>query len=641
MPIRVERHELGPRCFVLGRRVHECHAGGFLLTAAAVAFALGVGPLLLLAAIPGAWMLIKDWRDLFPRSRDEASWRLGVHRRPRPLRHVRRAEWLAPLSGVLTALLGLVNITSTLTPDIGSREHLLRETLPERLPVLAHAFALPAGTALLIVGFYLARRRRRAWLAAVAVLGVAGLLNLLKGLDVEEASASWLLAGLLVWGRAAFWVQHEARDWRSDLKRAGLIATASLAAVVAAAFAQRWGTAPQPPGTLVDEVVSLLTFGSGSIRYAEWLEWLPAGVALVELGAVLAIACLLFKPLGAPGRVEAEAKELVHRIVRDHGRDTLSYFKLRSDQQYLFDCERRAFLGYRIEGGVLLVAGDPVGPPDALPSLVRELCAFAEARGLKLGVLGASERFASLARDAGLHSLYIGDEAIVELERFSLEGRAIRKVRQSVTRLERAGYAAELVAPGSLDAGGLQEYEAVSSRWLAGRRGRGFSMAMDSLHGEQCADTTLVVARDGAGSTRGFLHLVPVYGRPAASLSSMRRDPDTPNGLTEFLIVQAIEMLRERGVRELSLNFAAFARLLRSPRHYGERVVGKLLPLADTCFQVESLYRFNAKFQPRWQPRYLLYEGALGLPRTGLAAMWAEGQLPKPALRSSAAARAV
>ena len=163
---------------------------------------------------------------------------------------------------------------------------------------------------------------------------------------------------------------------------------------------------------------------------------------------------------------------------------------------------------------------------------MRELCAFAEARGLKLGVLGASEQFAALARDAGLRSLYIGDEAIVELERFSLEGRAIRKVRQSVTRLERAGYAAELVAPGSLDAAGLQEYQAVSSRWLAGRRERGFSMAMDSLHGEQCADTTLVIARDGAGSVRGFLHLVPVYGRPAVSLSSMRRDPDTPNGMT-------------------------------------------------------------------------------------------------------------
>jgi lysyl-tRNA synthetase class 2 len=114
------------------------------------------------------------------------------------------------------------------------------------------------------------------------------------------------------------------------------------------------------------------------------------------------------------------------------------------------------------------------------------------------------------------------------------------------------------------------------------------------------------------------------------SLSFMRRDPGTPNGLTEFMVVKAIELLRERGVHEMSLNFAAFARWLHSPRHVIERALGKLIALGNPFFQIESLYRFNAKFFPRWEPRYLVYEGALGLPRTGLAAMWAEGQLPKP-----------
>jgi lysyl-tRNA synthetase class 2 len=71
---------------------------------------------------------------------------------------------------------------------------------------------------------------------------------------------------------------------------------------------------------------------------------------------------------------------------------------------------------------------------------------------------------------------------------------------------------------------------------------------------------------------------------------------------------------------------------MHSPTRWYERVLGKVVALANPFFQIESLYRFNAKFFPRWEPRFLVYEGALGLPRAGLAAAWAEGQLPKPRL---------
>jgi lysyl-tRNA synthetase class 2 len=116
------------------------------------------------------------------------------------------------------------------------------------------------------------------------------------------------------------------------------------------------------------------------------------------------------------------------------------------------------------------------------------------------------------------------------------------------------------------------------------------------------------------------------------SLSFMRRDPGTPNGLTEFLVARAAELLRDRGQQEMSLNFAAFAKWMHSPAGRVERALGRLVALGNPFFQIESLYRFNAKFFPRWEPRYLVYEGVLGLPRAGIAAMWAEGQLPKPSL---------
>jgi lysyl-tRNA synthetase class 2 len=618
-------------------RLHECHAGAVLMLGALALLAIGValpGAALWLTAAVGAWMLIKDWQDFFPSRRDASAWRVGIHRRPHPLRTARKSDWLPGLLGRLAILVGLVNVMSALTPDLGSRAHLVRQAVPGEVPLLAHAFALPAGAALVVLGFYLTRRRRRAWWAAVVVLTAAGFANLLKGLDVEEAVVSWALAAIVIWGRESFYVRQRASDRLTAVKRIAIVVGGCLATIaLALVAASHWGSPALTPARALGELAAPLTLSKGPIHYRHAFGWVPLGIGIVELGALLGVAYMAFRPRALPGRLpEPRMQMLARTIVDSHGHDTLSFFKLRADQPYFFDTSMRSFAAYRIEGGTLMLSGDPVGPRDALPGLVRELCSFAEARGLKIGVVGASEEFAHLSTQAGLKSLYIGDEAIVEVARFSLEGRAMRKVRQSVARLEREGYEAELAELGELDGKTLTALEQVSERWRGGASERGFSMAMEGLCGAHLRDTRIVIARDAEGAPRGFLHFVPTAGN-AMSLSFMRRDPDTPNGLMEFLVVRAIQLLGELGISELSLNFAAFARLLHSPGGRHERVLAKLICTADRIFQVESLYRFNAKFAPRWQPRYLLYEGRFGLTRAGLAAMWAEGQLPKPRLR--------
>jgi len=572
---------------------------------------------------------------LFLIDRHRPGPRLRFPGRRAPFRARKRLHSLAPLAGACTVGLGLVNAGSALTPGLHSRMRLLLELVPREVPVAAHALALSAGVSLVILGVYLIRRRRRAWALAVAVLVAAGALNLLKGLDIEEALACWCLAGLLVWGRDAFTVVHEDSGWRVPLLRSAAVIGGVLAASIATLLmASHWGTPGLNPARALAETTAALTLSSGPIDYREHFEWVPGALVVLWTGGLLTVAWQLFRPLAGPrGLPPGGLRPLARELVASHGADTLSFFKLRTDKHHFFDRSRRAFVGYRIEAGVLLVSGDPVGPAEAVPGLLRDLCGFAEARGLAIGVVGASEEFAELAGGAGLSSFYIGDEAIVELAGFSLEGRAVRKVRQAVTRTRKAGYSVVLRSMRELSEPELRELEQVSERWRGDEPERGFSMAIDSLRGDHLDESLVVVARDAAGHVRGFLHFAPCYGRPAVSLGLMRRDRDTVNGLTEYLVVSAIEMLRERGVEEMSLNFAAFARWLRDPSGLVERTLGRVVTLANPYFQIESLYRFNAKFSPRWQPRYLLYErGPLGFARTGLVAMSAEGQLPGASL---------
>jgi lysyl-tRNA synthetase, class II len=542
----------------------------------------------------------------------------------------RIARLLPPSAAVAAALVGVVNIASALTPSIRWRGHLLLAVEPVQAMRLFHALALPAGTALLLVAPYLAKRRRRAWQVAVVLMLALGFFDLLKGLDFEETLITWAAGAMLLAGGGAFSVRHDPITLRSVIWRGPLL---GIAGVAVAALATRASQGHPSWSSVLRETADLLRWQSGPIHFHHHFGWIPLAVHLVELGTLLSIGYVTFRPLAAPrGLPTPAARQAAAKLVRAYGTDTLSFFKLRADKHYLFSHDGRAFVGYRIENGVLLLSGDPVGPEDTFPGLLRQLKAFAETRGLKLGAVGASERLCPLYEQLRLRTIYLGDEAIIELERFSLEGRAIRKVRQSVSRLSKAGYAAEVHELRALDSGTLDQIEEVLERGREGAPERGFSMAMDSLTGQNDHETLLVLARDGDGTIRGVLHFVPCYGRRTVSLSFMRRDPQTPNGLTEFLVVKAVELLRDRGLTEMSLNFAAFAKWIHSPVKRHERLLGRLVALGNPLFQIESLYRFNAKFFPRWEPRYLVYEGAFGLPRAGIAALRAEGQLPKPSL---------
>ncbi len=497
--------------------------------------------------------------------------------------------------------------------DVGRHE--ARKGLPRPAGRLACVHAATGA----VCAFYLGRRRRRAWQAALALLLGLAVLDLLKGFDFEEALLSVGAAVLLWAGRGAFYVRHGRPSSRVLLRA---LAGAGVAVALVAGFVLVIAHADSPR-LLARETADLLLWRHGPIAFGDDVVWVPFAAGAVALAGLIAFAYLAFRPL-APPTESTRDRRLAADLVRAHGRDTLAFFKLRRDTQYFFGSDQRAFVGYRTEGNVLLLSGDPVGDAASLPLLLRETCAFAERHGLRLGAIGVGAQTLPLFRDAGMRSLYIGDEAIVETARFSLEGRSVRKVRQSVSRLEAADYTIEARELGRLDRDTRAQLHAVSARWLDGAPERGFSMAMDSLEADHQPESVVVLARDADGLVRGFLHFVPSYGRPAMSLSFMRRDRDTPNGLTEYLVVKAIDLMRERGIEELSLNFAAFARLIRA-----QGAAARALAVADRFFQVERLYRFNAKFDPRWEPRYLVFEGALGLPRVGLAAMLVEGQLPR------------
>jgi lysyl-tRNA synthetase class 2 len=358
---------------------------------------------------------------------------------------------------------------------------------------------------------------------------------------------------------------------------------------------------------------------------------------LVSLGAATAVvtAYLALRPAEPTVTLSCEEEERLRRLLDLHGgRDSLGYFSLRRDKGVVFSPTGKAAVSYRVVSGVMLAAGDPVGDPEAWPGAIGEFTKVARAHAWTPAVIGCGERGGDVwVREAGLRALQLGDEAIVDVEEFSLAGRAMRNVRQMVTRVERAGYVTSVRRLRDLEPAEIEELRRQAGAWRGAVVERGFSMALGRFGGDNDGDCVVVTAhRDGR--LAALLHFVP-WGSSGLSLDLMRRDRSAHPGLNELLIVAAIRAAPGLGVTRLSLNFAVFRDALERGARLGAGPVLRswrsLLLLGSQWFQIDSLYRFNAKFRPCWEPRFICYPGPADVPRVALAALEAEAFLVSPA----------
>jgi len=498
------------------------------------------------------------------------------------------------------ALVGAIGIASALTPEFANRYDLVKGVLPPGVPTAARVFALAFGIALVWLSRSLARRKQRAWQLAVVVVIAAAIAHLAKGLDFEESASSLLLLAALVRWRRRFDVPGDPRAVQPVL----LIVIAALAA-------------------------TLLTLGI-ELRGAELPDRADDLFTAVGLLAGFVVLGLWLRPLSEAVAQTVGERRVARDLVEKYGSDSLSFFALRRDKSFFFSPTRRAFLAYRVVSGAALVSGDPVGDAAEFDALLAEFRRVAHARGWRLAILGASHESLPRYERLGMRGIAMGNEAVLRPEAFSLEGRAIRKVRQSVSRLTKAGYTFKVVAADDVDDGLRAELEAVSAVWRGNQAERGFSMAMDDLYADGTMFAIAVSPEDEVG---GFMHMAPSPAGGGWSLSTMRRRPTTPNGLMEFLVVETLVWAKECQVAEVSLNFCALADFL-SPElavTVSRRVLRRALLSADNVFQLERLHSFSRKFHPDWRPRYLCVEKLGDLPLVGLAYLRVEQLLTPPA----------
>ena len=560
--------------------------------------------------------------------------------RDRAVERRSKRRWVPIAAGLLTFLLGLRDIAVVVRPHLWERVAVIDHVLPGTVDTalihgLTGATLVVAGGLLILLSHALRRRKRRAWRVVTVVLAVSVLLHVAHGPHLRVVSA-WLpwdavLLAALVGYRKEFFAEGDPKTrWRALFAFVGLGSASFVIGTLLIVLRRHQVYGSLSPGRVVAHVAQGLVGVSGPLQFRGDRTADLISFTLIALGAFTAVLTvyLVLRPAEPRAVLAAADEEQMRSLLASYGdHDSLGYFALRRDKSVLWSGSGKSCIAYRVLSGVMLASGDPLGDREAWPGAIKQFLAEAERHAWVPAVLGCSEVGGEVwSRLSHMSALELGDEAIVDVAEFSLEGRTMRNVRQMVNRVERAGYTMSVSRVRDLTPAAIAAFRAKAADWRGSETERGFSMALGRF-GDPADGDCVVVAAVKGGAVRAFLHFVP-WGADGLSLDLMRRDRDAEPGLNEYLITAALQACPSLGVTRVSLNFAVFRSALERGGRLGAGPVLRawrgMLLFASRWFQIESLYRFNAKFAPEWVPRFIVYPGASDLPRIAMAALEAE-----------------
>ncbi len=513
-------------------------------------------------------------------------------------------KWVSPLVpdalAFTTFLGGVVLLASGATPSLHSRMAWLNDVLPLPLVELSHFVGSLVGVGLLFLAWGLQRRLDAAYHLSVLLLATGIVVSLLKGLDYEEAIALSVMLVLLVSAREHF---YRKASLGHDLPGA------------------RWFVAM---GVVVLASVWLGAFAFKHVEYSDQLWWrfsihgdaprfLRASVGAVVLTLVLALTRLMRAARPEPPTLSPELRRRVEVIVEVSPR-TEARLAYLDDKSFLLAESTDAFIMYAVQGSSWIAMGDPVGPERDWADLIWRFRELADQHGGRPIFYQVGPENLPVYVEAGLTLLKLGEEALVPLAEFTLEGRERKKLRYVHRKLAAEGFVFEIVPPAGVPEL-LPELSEVSERWLAEKGVREKRFSLGRFEPEYLARLPVALVRR-EGKLHAFANLWPGAGMEEVSVDLMRHVPEAPAGVMDFLFIELLLWGRAEGYHFFNLGMAPLSGLQAHPlAPVWNRLGAFLFSHGEPFYNFQGLRHYKEKFDPTWRPRYLASPGGLTLPR--------------------------
>jgi phosphatidylglycerol lysyltransferase len=518
---------------------------------------------------------------------------------------------------------GIVNIYSVIGPAVPHRLHALRALFPLEFIHVARFITLLTGFALVVSAINIYKRKRRAYLFVLYISFLSIVFHLTKGLDYEEAIVSLVLLSLLYATRAMFTVKSSVPDMEAGLVR---IAAAMLIALAYGAVGfwlldRREFGVNFHLGDAVRETFKYLSFAGdpGLVPRTRYARWFLDSLYVMTGAAIVYSLYALFRPVLYRFRTRPHERALAREIVERHGRSSLDFFKSWPDKSFYFSSSRRGFVAYRVGNDFALALADPVGPEEEIEGIIAGYAEFCRENDWGVGFHQTLPDFLPVYERLGFRKIKVGDDAIVDLARFSLDGKERKTLRHVVNKLEGDGIAFRWHEPPLSDEIVARAHR-VSNAWLgiAGRRERQFTLG--AFDHEYIRSSPLAAAFDAAGEMLAFTNQIPSYAAGEATIDLMRHRPEAPVGVMDFLFVKVFAGMREKGFARFNLGMAPMSGFRKDENaSVEEKAIHSFFQRLNFLFSYRGLKRYKAKFADTWEPRYSIYRVPLDLARMALA----------------------
>jgi lysyl-tRNA synthetase, class II len=578
-------------------------------------------------------------------ARDDGEHPRSQPRRSPDRRHHRR--WVPITIGWLCFWIGLADVLSAAIPrlHLEHRLHRIVPFVPGFLTNVTTTADAIIGLLLLMLSHGLRRRKRRAWQAVCVLLLFSVVIHVVHAPYIVPGVISAIVLAMLLLFRDEFYaVGDTGTRWRAARVFVYLLAADVAIGLTYMRLVRGLAQDYSLWQRTVHTVYGLVGI-SGPVEFvpesrSDLFSFLMGSLGLLTL---VVTVYLFLRPAHPKSRLSQQNAAGIRDLLSRYGyRDSLGYFALRDDKSVIWSPTGKSCIGYRVVSGVILASGDPIGDPEAWPGAIHAFLDEAARHAWVPAAMGCSELGAEIwCREGGLTALELGDEAVVEVADFSLKGRQMRNVRQMAARVCRQGYVVEVRRLADIPPEEVERLVRRADSWRGSPTERGFSMALGRVGGPEDGDCVIATATEN-GVLRGMLHFVP-WGADGLSLDLMRRERTAQPGVNDLLIVETIKAAQELGIKRVSLNFAVFRSTLARGERIGAGPVLRawrgILLFMSRWFQIESLYKFNAKFCPIWVPRFFVFSGTKDAPRVALAALEAEAFLVWPTVEVRRIAR--
>lgn len=496
------------------------------------------------------------------------------------------------------------------------------------------------GLFLILLSFNLLKRKKVAWSLAFYSCLISILIHLfrngseyivwIKDRELSELVPSLasiipiLTVILLFQARKRFTVRSE----RGDLSNALFVLVVSLSTLLFYASIGFWlqevkdfGINFQFDESVVRGLKELFFIGNPDLEpRSRFALWYLNSIRIAEIATLLFVSVSLFKPIKYKYIDEPKERELASTLLNQHGSDALDHYKLLNDKSYFFNEENSAFLAYKTVLGVAICLGDPVGPKQSLESLMKSFKAYCHGNDWKIACLQVKEDNLDMFQSVGLKVLKVGEDAIVDLDEFSINTIKKKTFKQPLKKLSKQGYELKKYVPPHTDAI-ITAVENISNEWLQlpGRKERGFSLGW--FEEDVVRESTLFVLESQDGVPIAFVNQVRSYAPDQVSIDMMRHLKDVPNGAMDYLFAKLLQSLHEEGFKSFSLGLAALSGVGESKSDTKEeKAVHMIYEHMNHFFSYKGLRNYKSKFKPTWEDRFLIYEGTTAsLIKTALA----------------------